>query len=202
MKLTGHARLQNTKNLSLNTEHIKVASNLESKIIQAIDCKWLTGLHSNLTGFTNCTPVKPSTHLQTYGATLNDIDIQESIDALDSVWNPTENPITKFECDYKIEQWLKKFSIPPNPLHYLDLIKAAVKCSGTFNAAICKWGSKQKADRTFTKFALLLLRSFPKQLLTDKQCNQLVTAFLTKLRLQPLLLITHTINLVFAILPN
>lgn len=89
-------------------------------------------------GFPHCTPIEVPTHLQTNGATLDNFDIQALISTIDSALNPTEDPATQFECDNKIEQQLKKIGIPPDLQHCLTLIKAAVICSGTLDATICK----------------------------------------------------------------
>ena len=109
------------------------------KIIQAIDPEWLAGLSSELLRFTHHKLIEMLTHLCSNSTTLDDIEIQELIGIMDSAWNPTENAATKFECDDKIEQQLKKVGIPANPQHRLALFKAAVKCSGTFDPAIHKW---------------------------------------------------------------
>jgi hypothetical protein len=88
------------------------------------------------------------THLCANGATLDDVDVQELIRTIDSTWNPTENPATKFEHDNKIEQQLEKFSILLDPLNRLALMKAVIKCAGIFNAAICKWEANLKTNQT------------------------------------------------------
>jgi hypothetical protein len=97
------------------------------KIIQAIDPEWLASLRSKCLGFTNRTPIKLLSHLRSNGATLDDIDIQELISTMDNAWNPTKNPATKFECDDKIEQQLKKAGISADLHHRLALFGAAVK---------------------------------------------------------------------------
>ena len=91
-----------------------------TKIIQAINPEWLAGLCSKHLGFTHHTPIELLNHLRSNGATLDDVDIQELISTMDNAWNPTKNPATKFECDDKIEQQLKKVGTPAdhtNALH-------------------------------------------------------------------------------------
>ncbi|KAL7476306.1 hypothetical protein ACHAW6_002177 [Cyclotella cf. meneghiniana] len=83
------------------------------KIIQAIDPEWLTGLCSKCLGFTHRTPIEILNHLRSNSATLDDVDIQELISTM-----------------------LEKVGIPVDPHHRLALIKAAVKCTDTFNPTI------------------------------------------------------------------
>jgi hypothetical protein len=63
-----------------------------TKIIQAIDPKWLEGFRSKRLGFTHRTPIELLNHLRSNGATLDDTNIQELISTMDKAWNPTKNP--------------------------------------------------------------------------------------------------------------
>ena len=49
---------------------------MQTKIIQAINPKWLAGLCSKHLGFTHCTPIKLVNHLCSNVATLDNVDIQ------------------------------------------------------------------------------------------------------------------------------
>lgn len=109
------------------------------------------------------------TRLCTNGATHDDVNIQELNNTMDSSWNHTENPAPKFECNSKIEQKLKKIGIPPN-LWQLDLIKSAVKCSGTFDATICNWEAGP-SDQMFANFCPSLVKESSKET-TRKQTAQ------------------------------
>ncbi len=105
------------------------------------------------------------THLCSNGATLDDVNIQELISTMDGAWNPTENPATKFERDDRIEQKIKKVGIPVDPQQCLALFKAAIKCTGTFNLAICEWETKPKGKKTFAKFLSYIVKEFSKAMM-------------------------------------
>eukprot|EP00804_Cyclotella_cryptica_P014408 CCRYP_004763-RA/>CCRYP_004763-RA protein AED:0.42 eAED:0.41 QI:0/-1/0/1/-1/1/1/0/247 len=117
------------------------------KIIQAINPEWLAGLRSERLGFTHRTPIELLNHLRSNGVALDDVDIQELISTMDTAWNPTENPATKFKRDVKIEQQLEKAGIPANLHHRLAVFRASVKCSGHYDPSICEWESKPNCER-------------------------------------------------------
>ncbi|KAL7480144.1 hypothetical protein ACHAW6_005850 [Cyclotella cf. meneghiniana] len=131
-------------------------------IRQAIDPKWLAGLCSKLLGFTHCTPIEMLTHLHLKGATLDDVDIQELISTMDSAWNPTKNPATKFEHDDRIKQQIEKVGIPANPQLCLAFFKAAIKHTGTFDPTICKQETKPNGEQTFAKSHPFIVKEFSK----------------------------------------
>jgi len=120
----------------------------QSKIIHAIDPEWLAGLHSKLLGFTHCS-LYPNCNAHSpphYGATLDNVNIQQLISTMDYAWNPTDHPTAKFKRHNKIEQQLKMFGILANSQCHLTLIKAAVKWLGTFYGANYEWEVKPKTD--------------------------------------------------------
>ncbi|KAL7479609.1 hypothetical protein ACHAW6_005333 [Cyclotella cf. meneghiniana] len=108
-----------------------------TKIIQAIDPKWLGGLCREHLGFTHCTPIKILNHLCSNSATLENINIRELI-----------------------KQQLEKVGIHADPHHCLALFKATVKHTGTLDPAIQEWEAKPKSNQTFTKFCPFIVREF------------------------------------------
>lgn len=73
--------------------------------------EWLEGIKSEILGFTNKRLKEFIDHLHLIGATLDNIDVSELTNLMNTPLDGMENPATKFARDDKYEKQLAKAGI-------------------------------------------------------------------------------------------
>ena len=148
--------------------YLGLAQTLHNKIEQAVDPEWLEAIKSPTFGFTHLTPKQMLEHLLTNGVELDDNDVTALIKQLYEPWNLTENPVTKFARNDKIEKQLLKKGIAVQPLVRLALAKSAFQATGEYEVTLNTFESKPTPDQTFANFRPFIIE-FSKHHKNDKQ---------------------------------
>ena len=101
-------------------------------------------------------------HLCTAGTEPNDNNITDLITKLNTPWEVSENPATKFACDDKIEKQSAKKGINAQPLVCLTLAKSAFKATSKYEVALINFERQPSANQTFAQFCTFIITEFSK----------------------------------------